>query len=65
VLQVGLDTIRSVCNTCPMSTPVLIRAKITPAEWTRIRKRALDAGVPTSQWVALALRDALLKGAKP
>lgn len=48
-----------------MSSPVLIRAKITPAEWTRIRKRALDAGVPVSQWVALALRDALLKGAKP
>jgi hypothetical protein len=48
-----------------MSTPVLIRAKITPAEWTRIRKEALDAGVPTSEWVGVALRDALLKGAKP
>jgi hypothetical protein len=48
-----------------MSKPVLVRAKITAAEWARIRKRAIDAGVPASQWIGDALRDALLKGAKP
>ena len=53
------------CYTRSMSAPVLIRAKITQAEWLRIRKKALDAGVPASVWVGDALRDALLKGAKP
>jgi len=60
-----LTTYRRVCNTCSMSSPILIRAKITDNEWARIRKRAIDARTPVSQWVADALRDALLKGAKP
>ena len=47
-----------------MSTAVLVRAKITEAEWLAVRKLALDRGVPTSHLVADALR-ALLKGAKP
>jgi hypothetical protein len=44
---------------------ILIRAKLTPDEWTRIRKKSLDKGLPVSQVVGDALRDALLKGAKP
>jgi len=47
-----------------MSKPVLVRAKITTAEWVRIRKLALDRGVPVSELAGDALR-ALLKGAKP
>lgn len=45
--------------------PVLIRAKITPDEWTAIRKLALERGVSVADLVADALRRALLKGAKP
>ncbi len=45
--------------------PILVRAKLTPAEWQRIRKRAIDANIPVSEWAGNALRDALLKGAKP
>lgn len=48
-----------------MATAILIRAKLTAKEWTRIRKMALDRDVPVSVLVADALRDALLKGAKP
>jgi hypothetical protein len=47
-----------------VSTTVLVRAKLTPAEWASIRKLAIDKGVPVSQLAADALR-ALLKGAKP
>jgi hypothetical protein len=47
-----------------MATPILVRAKITADEWLRIRKLALDRGVPVSQLAGDALR-ALLKGAKP
>lgn len=43
---------------------VLVRAKLSPAEWTRIRKLALDRNVPVSQLAGDALR-ALLKGGKP
>lgn len=46
------------------SKPVLVRAKITPAEWAAIRKLAIDKDVPVSELAADALR-ALLKGAKP
>lgn len=46
-------------------TSVLIRAKLTDKEWVWIRKLALDRNVPVSQMVGDALRDALLKGAKP
>lgn len=48
-----------------MASTVLVRTKLTPKEWTRIRKIALDRGIPVSHLVADALRDALLKGAKP
>lgn len=47
-----------------MSNTVLVRTKLTPAEWKRIRKLALDRGVPVSELAADALR-AVLKGAKP
>jgi hypothetical protein len=46
-------------------TTVLIRARLTDREWVRIRKLALDRNLPVSQMVGDALRDALLKGAKP
>lgn len=39
----------------------LIRAAITEAEWTRLRKRAIDRGVNVSQLVAEALREQLAK----
>jgi hypothetical protein len=48
-----------------MSNTVLIRAKLTAREWVRIRKLALDREVPVYELVGSALRDALLKGAKP
>jgi len=48
-----------------MSKPIMLRASITPAEWKRIRKQAVDRGIPTTQLVAQGLRESLLKGAKP
>ena len=48
-----------------MGTTILVRTKLTPTEWKRIRKLALDRAVPVSELVADTLRDALLKGAKP
>lgn len=47
-----------------MATTVLVRAKLTAKEWVRIRKLALDRGVPVSELAGDALR-ALLKGDKP
>ena len=47
-----------------MSNTVLVRAKLTAADWLKIRKLALDRGVPVSELAGDALR-ALLKGAKP
>lgn len=43
----------------------MIRARITPEEWTAIRKLALDRDTAVADLVADALRRALLKGAKP
>ena len=48
-----------------MSKLVLIRARLTEAEWKRIRQLAIKRDVTTADLVADALRDALLKGAKP
>ena len=48
-----------------MATSILVRTKLTPNEWKRIRKLALDRSIPVSELVADTLRDALLKGAKP
>jgi hypothetical protein len=48
-----------------VSKLVLIRARLTDAEWKRIRQLAIMRDVPTADLVANALRDALLKGAKP
>ena len=47
------------------TSTILVRAKLTDNEWARIRKRAIDERIPVSQWAGNALRDALLKGAKP
>jgi hypothetical protein len=47
-----------------MATTVLVRAKLTAKDWLRIRKLALDRGVPVSELAGDALR-ALLKGDKP
>jgi hypothetical protein len=44
---------------------IMLRATITDREWARIRKIAIDRGVPTSQLVGATLRESLLKGAKP
>jgi hypothetical protein len=38
---------------------------LTAAEWKRIRQLAIKRDIPTADLVADALRDALLKGAKP
>lgn len=48
-----------------MSKLVLIRARLTESEWKRIRTLAIKRDVATADLVADALRDALLKGAKP
>ena len=45
-------------------TAVLIRAKLTPREWARVRKIAIDRNVPVSALVADAIRECLLKGGK-
>ena len=44
---------------------VLIRARLTDAEWKRIRTLAIKRDTTTADLVADTLRDALLKGAKP
>ena len=48
-----------------MATSILVRTALTATEWKRIRKLALDRNVPVSHMVADALRESLLKGAKP
>ena len=48
-----------------MGKLVLIRARLTDAEWKRIRILAVKRETTTADLVADALRDALLKGAKP
>jgi hypothetical protein len=48
-----------------MSSLILIRAKLTAEEWKQVRRIGIDRDVPVSQLVADAIRDALLKGAKP
>lgn len=35
---------------------VVTRIAITPAEWAETRKRAIDAGLRTSEYLALAVR---------
>lgn len=45
---------------------VLIRARLTPSEWKRIRGLAIKRDTTTADLVADALRESLLaKGAKP
>jgi hypothetical protein len=44
---------------------VLIRARLTDTEWKRIRKLAITRETSTADLVADALRESLLKGAKP
>ena len=41
----------------------LIRAAVTDAEWHKVKQAALRENIPGSQWVAQAIRKALLKGA--
>ena len=48
-----------------MSKLVLIRARLTDAEWKRIRIIAVKQDVSTADLIGNTLRDALLKGAKP
>lgn len=48
-----------------MSKLVLIRARLTDAEWKRIRVLAVKRDTTTADLVADALRESLLKGAKP
>jgi hypothetical protein len=40
----------------------MVRAAITPEEWTAIRKRALDLGISTTELVARYLRKGLNDG---
>lgn len=48
-----------------VATTKLIRAKLSEADWQKARQKALRERVPVSEWVGRAIRDALLKGAKP
>jgi len=43
----------------------MIRVGITSAEWQAIRALSAKSGVPVTRLVADALRESLLKGAKP
>jgi hypothetical protein len=47
-----------------MSTSTLVRTDLTPSEWKRIRKLAIEREVRISKLAGDALR-ALLKGGKP
>jgi hypothetical protein len=44
-----------------MSSTVLVRTKLTAAEWADIRKLAIERAVPVSQLVADVLREHLLR----
>ncbi len=41
------------------TVPIMLRAKITPEEWTLIRQRALVAGMTNAEYVARLLRKGL------
>jgi mobilization protein NikA len=41
------------------ATPIMVRARLTPDEWADIRKRAIDANMSTSDYVALLLREGI------
>lgn len=45
-----------------MASTILVRAKLTEAEWVAIRKLALDKRLPVSQLAGDALRALLKKG---
>ncbi len=45
------------------ATPIMLRAKITDDEWTRLRKLALDRKCAVSEIVGELIREHL-KGAK-
>jgi hypothetical protein len=45
--------------------PILLRASLTPDEWTELRKLALDRKARVADLVADALRTAYLNGGKP
>lgn len=56
-----LDIRRRGCNICSMSTPeqtvpIMLRARITDAEWAEIRKLAIDEGLHNADLVADLLR---------
>jgi chaperone required for assembly of F1-ATPase len=44
---------------------VMIRVGITSDEWQAIRDLSKSSGVPVTRLVADAIRESLLKGAKP
>jgi hypothetical protein len=44
-----------------LTTTVLVRTKLTAAEWADIRKLAIERAVPVSQLVADVLREHLLR----
>ena len=58
-----LDELENICYSGRMaSSTVLVRAKLTAREWARIRKLAIDRGVPVSQMAGDALRVLLERG---
>jgi chaperone required for assembly of F1-ATPase len=44
---------------------VMVRVGITPYEWHLVRELSKSSGVPVTRLVADAIRESLLKGAKP
>jgi hypothetical protein len=48
-----------------MSKLILIRSRLTEEEWRRIRTIAIERDTTTADLTANALRESLLKGAKP
>lgn len=38
---------------------IMLRAKISEAEWSDIRKRAIDANMSSGEYVALLLREGM------
>jgi hypothetical protein len=61
---VALALVEHLCYGTGMKA-IMLRAKLTDREWTRIRKIALDRNVSTADLIGTALRESLLKGAKP
>lgn len=48
-----------------MAKSVMMRVGLTQREWQELRRLSRESGVPLARLVADAIRESLLKGAKP